>query len=72
MEDLTLTIKGMSCGHCVQSITKVLSNLNGVKVDKVKIGEASLGFYPQTITPDRIIHAIEEAGYEARLSMETV
>jgi copper chaperone len=72
MEDLTLTIKGMSCGHCVQSITKVLANLKGVKVDQVKIGEASLGFYPQSITPEQIIHAIEEAGYEAQRTMEAV
>ena len=72
MEDLTLTIQGMSCGHCVQSITKILSNLKGVKVDQVKIGEATLGFYPQSITPQQIIHAIEEAGYVAQLSMEAV
>lgn len=70
MEDLTITIQGMSCGHCVQGITKILSNLNGVKVDQVKIGEATLGYYPERITPEHIIHAIEEAGYKARLSME--
>lgn len=72
MEDLTLSIQGMSCGHCVQSITTLLSTLEGVKVDQVTIGEATLGYNPQRITPEKIIHAIEEAGYEARLSMEVV
>lgn len=72
MEDLTLAIQGMSCGHCVQSITKILSKLEGVKVDQVKIGEATLGYYPERITPEKIIHAIVEAGYEAQLRMEAV
>ena len=72
MKDLTLTIEGMSCGHCVQGITNILSNLKGVKVDQVKIGEATLDFSPQTITPDQIIHAIEEEGYKARLCMEAI
>ncbi len=66
MEDLTINIQGMSCGHCVQSITKVLSTLAGVQVDEVKIGEATVAYQPDTITPERIIHAITEAGYEAR------
>ena len=30
MEALTLKITGMSCGHCVGQITKVLTRLNGV------------------------------------------
>jgi copper chaperone len=70
MEDLTLTIQGMNCGHCVRSITEVLNTLKGVQVDEVKIGEATLGYDPQRITPEHIIHAIAEAGYTARLSTE--
>ncbi len=72
MEDLTLTIHGMSCGHCVQSITNILSALEGVKVDQVTIGKAALGYKPQRITPDRIVQAIEQAGYEARIRKEAV
>ena len=54
------------------SITTLLSTLEGVKVDQVTIGEAMLGYDPRRITPRKIIHAIEEAGYEVRLSMEVV
>ena len=72
MKDLTIKIQGMSCGHCVQRITEILSTLKGVKVDQVKIGEATLGFYPQSITPEQIIHEIQEAGYEAQPIMEAI
>jgi len=54
MEDLTITIQGMSCGHCVQGITKILSNLKGVKVDQVKIGEATLGFILRPSHPNKL------------------
>lgn len=72
MEDLTLTIQDMSCGHCVQSINKVLSALKGVQVDEVKIGEATLSYDPHRVTPEHIIHAIKEAGYDARPLARTV
>jgi copper chaperone CopZ len=72
MEDLTLAIQGMSCGHCVQSITTLLAKLDGVKTDQVSIGEAMLGYDPRRITPEQIIQAVEEAGYTAQLRKETV
>jgi copper chaperone len=41
MDELTLKITGMSCGHCVGQVTKALTRLDGVQVHSVKVGEAS-------------------------------
>lgn len=72
MKHVTLTIQGMSCGHCVQHLTKLLSALDGVNVEEVKIGKATLGYHPHKIAPDRISQVIKEAGYEARPSKEAI
>ena len=67
MEALTLNITGMSCGHCVGQITKVLTRLDGVQVHSVKVGEAIVNYDPRTIVPAKMIQAVNEAGYEAQL-----
>ena len=67
MGALTLTITGMSCGHCVGQITKVLTRLNGVQVQSVKVGEAIVNYDPRTIVPAEMIQTVNEAGYEAQL-----
>ena len=41
-EQLTLSIDGMSCGHCVQTVTKALSGVPGVKVRAVAVGSAEI------------------------------
>ena len=61
----TITIKGMSCNHCVMAVTKALSAVDGisnVKVD-LKSGEAA---FTEVKPVDRTIirEAIRKAGYE--------
>ena len=67
MEAFTLKITGMSCGHCVGQITKVLTRLDGVQVNSVKVGEAIVNYDPRKIVPTEIIQAVNEAGYDAQL-----
>ena len=67
MEALTLKITGMSCGHCVGQITKVLTRLDGVQVQNVQVGEASVTYDPRTIVPSEIIQAVKERGYDAQM-----
>ena len=67
MDELTLKIIGMSCGHCVGQVTKALTNLDGVRVNTVKVGEAIVVYDPKEIVPTEIIQAVTEAGYEAQL-----
>ena len=66
MEDLILKIDGMSCGHCVGQVTKVLTQLDGVQVKTVKVGEALIAYDQREITPADITKAINDVGYEAQ------
>ena len=65
MENLTLHIEGMSCGHCLNAVTKALSGLGGVEIDSVKIGRAELRFDPSRIDVARIAAAVSDEGYRA-------
>ncbi len=67
MDELTLKITGMSCGHCVGQVTKALTRLDGVQVNSVKVGEAIVAYDQREIVPTEIIQAVNEAGYEAQL-----
>ena len=65
MRKLTLEIEGMSCGHCERAVHRALSELPGVEVDSVRIGRATLRYDEDTIRPERIEAAVEDAGYHA-------
>jgi copper chaperone len=65
MENLTLHIEGMSCGHCLNAVNKALAALDGVKIDSVKIGRAEVRFDAAKTDPVRIAAAISEEGYRA-------
>ncbi len=59
-----IKIQGMSCQHCVMSVTKALGALPGVKnlkVDLVK-GEATFE-NTQKLAQEEIRRAVEDAGY---------
>lgn len=64
MTSLQLTIDGMSCGHCVMAVQKALRALDGVDVQQVQIGSASLQFDPAKRTTNDILEAVRDAGYE--------
>ena len=66
MDELILTIGGMSCGHCVGQVTKALSQLDGVQVKTVKVGEALVAYDRREVAPADIVRAVNEAGYEAQ------
>lgn len=64
MKPLKLTIRGMSCGHCVARVTKTLGALDGLEVDAVRIGAADLRFDPERRSVEDILEAVRHAGYE--------
>jgi copper chaperone len=68
MEQKTIAIQGMSCGHCVASVKGVLGQLNGVEVQEVTVGSAKVSYDPQVVTPETIAQAIEEQGYTAHVA----
>ncbi|HVE78605.1 MAG TPA: cation transporter [Gemmatimonadaceae bacterium] len=63
MDRMTMKIDGMSCGHCVSAVTRALANLDGVQVEEVKVGAATVAFDPDTTSEGRITQAIEDEGY---------
>lgn len=58
-------IEGMSCGHCIMSVQKSLSQLNLDKF-KVEIGSAEVEFDEKKINEDEIIKTVENAGYKVQ------
>ena len=65
MENLTLHIEGMSCGHCLNAVSKALTSLDGVQIDSVRIGRADVHYDPARIDVASIAAAISAEGYRA-------
>lgn len=65
MTHLTLSIDGMSCGHCLNAVSRALGALPAVTVKSVAIGRAELDYDPAKIDAGRIVAAITDAGYPA-------
>jgi len=60
-----LKVKGMSCQHCVMSVTKALSQLDGIKNVQVDLAKGEVRFdNTKIIISDQIQKAIEDAGYQ--------
>ncbi|GAB4337651.1 MAG: heavy metal translocating P-type ATPase [Candidatus Abyssubacteria bacterium] len=66
METRKISIKGMTCNHCVQRITKVLKDLPGVKDANVSLesNSATVRFDEAKLNSEKIGQAIVDAGYE--------
>ncbi len=62
-----LAVDGMTCGHCVTSVTEELSTLNGVESVAVRLNAGGTSEVMVTsafeLDPAAIQAAIDEAGY---------
>ena len=61
------SIVGMHCGGCVQSVTRAVSRVSGVKKVDVSLEKkaATVEFDADAVAPAAIVAAIEAAGFEA-------
>ena len=59
-------VKGMSCAACSARVEKAVSQVPGVESCTVSLLTNSMGV-EGTAPPDVIIHAVEQAGYKAKL-----
>ncbi len=58
-------VKGMSCNHCAQSVTRALNSLAGVQNVEVDLREGEVRFDNEGHLPsEKVREAIERAGYE--------
>ncbi|GKT08452.1 heavy-metal-associated domain-containing protein [Desulforhabdus sp. TSK] len=61
----TIKIKGMSCQHCVNAVSKTLSGIDGVQGVKVDLSKGEATFEELKPVDDALIRdRIEKAGYE--------
>lgn len=67
MERTTVEITGMSCGHCVAGVRRALEQIEGVEVQEVRVGSATVAYDDSSVTPERIATTIEKQGYGARV-----
>lgn len=72
MENVTLQIDGMSCGHCVARVEKALSKLEGVDVGNVEVGSAEMSYDPSRVSPDKILEAVDGLGFEPHVAGASV
>ena len=62
--DRTYTVTGMTCGHCVLSVTEEVSAVAGVANVDVDLASGRLSVSGDGFTDDAVIAAVEGAGYE--------
>lgn len=67
-----LKIEGMHCASCVTRIERALKKVPGVQDARVNLvtNRAQVDLEPGKVSSDALIHAVEQAGYTAKLSQE--
>ncbi len=65
MTQVTLSIKGMSCGHCLNAVRQALGNTPGVEIESVQLGQATVRYDEAATSPEEIVAAVAQAGYQA-------
>ncbi|QKY16493.1 heavy metal-associated domain-containing protein [Halorubrum sp. CBA1229] len=60
----TLTVEGMSCEHCEQSVAEALEGVAGVESASADRESASATVEGDA-DPDALVAAVDEAGYDA-------
>lgn len=60
----TLTVEGMTCGHCEQTVEEALEDVAGV-TDATADRETEQVTVEGDADPDAMVATVEDAGYEA-------
>jgi P-type Cu+ transporter len=69
---ITLDIEGMSCASCVGRVEKALNKVNGVLLVAVNLATENARITAQPeVTAERLIQAVDAAGYHARAHAST-
>ncbi|GAB6992351.1 copper ion binding protein [Paenibacillus pini] len=64
MKNEVLNVKGMSCGHCVNSIEGALKEIGAKGKVDLNSETVTVEFDENKLSIDKIKDAIEEQGYE--------
>ena len=63
MQRVTLSIEGMSCGHCLARVKQALSGVESVRLEDARIGKIVVEFDPGRVSTSALERAVEQAGY---------
>jgi copper chaperone CopZ len=65
MNTATFKVEGMNCDACASRIKALAENLHGVQAAAVSFpqAEARILFDPQTVTEDRLVALVHDAGF---------
>jgi len=63
MTTRTYSVEGMTCGHCVQSVTGEVSRIPGVSQVQVDLGARTVAVTGEPVHDAAVRAAVEEAGY---------
>ena len=65
MSTSTFTVSGMTCGHCVRSVTEEVSDIPGVLDVQVDLATGRLTVKSsEPLAESAVRAAVEEAGYQ--------
>ena len=67
MSSLTLDVGGMTCASCAARIEKRLNRIDGVQASVNFATEQARVDFPDTVSPDDLVAAVEATGYTAAL-----
>ena len=62
--ELTMTVPGMTCGHCQTAVTTEVSNVPGVTEVIVDLATKLVTVRGADLDPVAVIAAIDEAGFD--------
>jgi len=69
INDIVLSVEGMTCEHCVMRVTKALRAVKGVRVVKVDLASksAKVTYDPDEVDEKAMISAVVKVGYQAKV-----
>ncbi|MBI5725527.1 MAG: heavy-metal-associated domain-containing protein [Planctomycetes bacterium] len=67
-EELTLSITGMTCGHCVAAVEKALRACPGVSAADVNLSAGAARVRGEHLDAAQLIDAVRKLGYAAALA----
>lgn len=69
METITLSVQGMTCGGCAKSVTRVLSDIQGVAQVDVdwQNGRVVVQVDTAQTAVQALVDAVEDAGFDAEV-----
>lgn len=70
-KETVLDVQGMTCSSCVRHVEAALRNLEGLEKIEVKVREGKVRVLHDAdgATPEEMIGALADAGYESRTAM---